>query len=63
MADIVNLRRARKAKTRQLAEGVAEANRLKFGQSKAEKSQRRADEKQASQKLDHHLLDPKDRSR
>lgn len=63
MADIVNLRRARKAKTRQTAEAAAEANRLKFGQSKAEKSARRADEQQAATRLDRHLLDPKDDSR
>lgn len=63
MADIVNLRRARKATTRQTAEAAAEANRHKFGQSKAEKSLRRADEQQAAKKLDRHLLDPKDNNR
>lgn len=37
MADIVNLREARKRKARAERERTAEANRLKFGRSKAEK--------------------------
>jgi len=37
MADIVNLRQARKRKARLERERTAEANRLKFGRSKADK--------------------------
>ncbi len=37
MADIVNLRRVRKEKTREGQAKTAEANRVKFGRTKAEK--------------------------
>ena len=37
MADIVNLRHARKARIRKEAEILAEANRLKHGRTKADK--------------------------
>lgn len=37
MAEIVNLNRARKARDRAAARQTAEANRAKFGRSKAEK--------------------------
>lgn len=37
MADIINLRQARKAKVRRDAESAAAANRAKFGRTKAEK--------------------------
>jgi Domain of unknown function (DUF4169) len=37
MADIVNLNRARKAKAKIAAGKTAEANRVKFGRSKAER--------------------------
>ncbi|MHA6768728.1 DUF4169 family protein [Sphingobium ummariense] len=39
MADIINLRMARKAKARADAERQAAANRAKFGRSKAERQQ------------------------
>ncbi len=38
MAEIINLRRARKAKARADAETQAAANRVAFGRTKAEKS-------------------------
>lgn len=38
MAELVNLRRARKARDRAEAEKTAEANRRKFGRSKAERT-------------------------
>ena len=38
MAEIVNLRRARKDKARQQRESEADANRRRFGRSKAEKA-------------------------
>src|SRR5438445_467214 len=37
MGEIVNFRRARKKAARQLAEGMASANRLRHGRSKAER--------------------------
>lgn len=37
MAEIINLRRARKARDRVAAAKVAEANRAKFGRTKAER--------------------------
>lgn len=37
MAEIVNLRRARKARDRAVAARVAEANRAKFGRTRAER--------------------------
>jgi hypothetical protein len=47
MAEIVNLNRFRKAQKRATDERQAEANRTKFGRSKAEKlNDRRAAEKQ-----------------
>lgn len=63
MADIINLRRARKAKDRQAAEAKADANRAKFGQTKAEKNARRAEDQRAAQVLAQHHLDPKDRTK
>jgi hypothetical protein len=38
MAEIVNLRRARKEKARQQRESEADANRRRFGRTKAEKA-------------------------
>jgi hypothetical protein len=63
MADIINLRRARKAKTRADAAVQADANRLKHGQTKAEKTVRRAAEKRAAKTLDAHRLEDKDGGR
>lgn len=37
MGEVVNFRRARKARDRAAAERVAEANRAKFGRTKAER--------------------------
>lgn len=59
MADIINLRRARKAKVRANATAEADANRAKHGQTKAEKTARRADEQRAAKTLDAHKLDDK----
>lgn len=50
MADIVNLRTFRKQKVRSHKEVEAEANRLKFGRTKAEK-QNEALEKARAEKL------------
>ena len=52
MADIINLRQARKAKARTDKERVAAANRAKFGQTKAEREVRRAEEARVERLLD-----------
>jgi hypothetical protein len=56
MADIINLRSARKAQTRAERESQATANRLKYGLSKAEKDRRRAEEKRAIRVHEAHKL-------
>ena len=38
MADVINLKRARKDKARQQREREAEANRVRFGRTKAQKA-------------------------
>jgi len=48
MAEIVNLNKQRKAKARAEDESRAQANRIKFGRTKAEKeNDRRAEERSA----------------
>ena len=47
MADIINLRLARKARARTDAEKQAEQNRARFGQTKAEKTVRKLEEARA----------------
>jgi hypothetical protein len=51
-ADIVNLRQARKQKARSDKDKTAEANRLLFGRSKAEKTLTRALNDKAEKLLD-----------
>lgn len=58
MADIINLRRARKTKAREDKEAVAAENRLKFGQSKSERKLQDALEQKAVRLLDGHKRDP-----
>jgi hypothetical protein len=57
MSDIVNLKRARKAKARVAAETEAAANRFKYGQSKTEKSLMKKNKEAAARKLDGHKRD------
>ena len=52
MAEIINLRTARKARARQNAEREAASNRAKFGQTKAEKQRQRADAERSGRLLD-----------
>jgi len=52
LAEIVNLNRARKAKAREVARVEADANRLAFGRSKAEKAATKLDADRAKHKLD-----------
>jgi len=52
MAEIVNLRMARKAKTRLEASGTAAANRSRFGRTKVEKAAEEAEQARAAKLLD-----------
>ncbi|MBL0374417.1 DUF4169 family protein [Rhizobium sp. KVB221] len=59
--DIVNLRQFRKQKARVEKEKVADANRLQFGRTKAEKTLTRTLNDKAERALDQGKLDgPKD---
>lgn len=52
MADIINLNRARKAKAKREAGDRADANRAKFGRTKAEKARDAADQARRDALLD-----------
>ena len=52
MADIVNLNRWRKAKAKEEKTRQAEANRVAFGRTKAEKEQARKQAEQQARDLD-----------
>ena len=54
MAEVINLRSARKNKARAEAEKQAEENRAKFGRSKSEKQLTSATKAQAKKTLDGH---------
>lgn len=58
MAEIVNLRRVRKAKARRDRESEADANRRRFGRTKAEKTADKDTEIRARRSLDGKQLDP-----
>jgi Domain of unknown function (DUF4169) len=58
MAVIINLKSARKAKSSAQRERDAEANRLKFGRTKTEKKQSRANQELTTKKLDGHRRAP-----
>jgi hypothetical protein len=53
-AEIVNLRKARKARDRVAKEKQAEENRAKFGRSKAERERAETDNANAVRRLDAH---------
>jgi len=53
-ADIVNLRRARKAKARVEREREAETNRVRFGRTRAEKEGLAAERDKAARALESH---------
>lgn len=57
MADIINLRTARKARARAAAAATADANRAAFGRSKEEKRQARDEQTRAAKLLDGAKLD------
>jgi hypothetical protein len=56
-ADIVNLRRARKAKARSEKQHEAETNRALFGRTKTEKAKEAAERERAVRSLDSHRRD------
>jgi uncharacterized protein DUF4169 len=57
MADVVNLRRARKAQQRAEAEREAQANRVAFGRTKTEKKLTQAEKDAARRKHEGHKRD------
>jgi hypothetical protein len=60
MAEIVNLRAARKRKAREDAARTAETNRALFGRSKPEKQRERAERDRARAFVDGHRRDKPD---
>lgn len=60
MAEIINLRKARKAKARTEAEKQAEQNRARFGQTKAEKVVRKLEDARAAKAHDAGKLEKSD---
>jgi hypothetical protein len=57
MADVVNLRLARKQAKRRQAEQEAAQHRLEHGRSKADKALQRAQTEKAERELDRHRRD------
>jgi hypothetical protein len=57
MAEIINLRTARKQKARTEKEAAAEANRLKFGRTKAEKLKEAGERARSEKHIDGHKRD------
>jgi hypothetical protein len=57
MGDVVNLRRARKEHDRRAREAEAEANRIAFGRTKAERKLSEAEAKLTRERLDGHRLE------
>ena len=55
--EIVNLRQARKRNKRAEKERLADENRVKYGQSKAERMKKEADAERTTRVLDGHLRD------
>ncbi|MGB7287045.1 MAG: DUF4169 family protein [Salaquimonas sp.] len=58
MAEIINLKIARKHRARLQKETTAEENRQRFGQTKTAKKAQKAEDKLQSTKLDGHRLKP-----
>jgi hypothetical protein len=53
-ADVINLRRSRKARDRQAKSAEADANRIRFGRTKAEKERLAAEKKRAADLIERH---------
>jgi hypothetical protein len=62
MGEIVNLRRARKARARILATSEAAANRTKFGQSAAERSAAQTSRALESRRFEAHKREDRESS-
>ena len=62
MAEIINLRKARKAKARAEKETEAAENRAKFGRPNEERSQSEASKDLLDRKLDAHRRDDDDQA-
>ena len=60
MAEIINLRNARKQKARASKDAQAEQNRISFGRSKAEKQLTAAERALAEKRIDGHRRTDKD---
>ena len=58
MAEIINLRQARKQKARAEKEARADQNRVAFGRTKAEKNLTKAEQDLAKSRLEAHKRDP-----
>ena len=58
MAEIVNLRQAKKAAARKADRAQADANAAKFGRTKAERALEQARTDKAARDLDGHQRDP-----
>ncbi|MXO71469.1 DUF4169 family protein [Alteraurantiacibacter buctensis] len=58
MAEVVNLRLARKAKARAEKASQAAANRAAFGESKAAKAARKAEAERTGRQIDGHKREP-----
>ena len=58
MAEIINLRQARKQKARAEKEARADENRVAFGRTKAEKNLTKAQRDLARSRLEAHRRDP-----
>jgi uncharacterized protein DUF4169 len=57
MAEIVNLKRARKDKAREQREHEAQANRVRFGRTKAQKAAEKRDKEREGRAVDDKKLD------
>ena len=56
--DVINLRLARKARARDLAQATAAANRAKFGEARPARTARAAEAERATRTLDGARRDP-----
>ncbi|WP_413208066.1 DUF4169 family protein [Rhodospirillum sp. A1_3_36] len=57
VAELINLRQARKARDRKAKEASAETNRIKYGRKKAERKREDAERANARRLLDGHVLE------
>ena len=60
MAEVINLRQARKAKARADAQQAAASNRAKHGQTKAGRTQVKAEAERLARTIDGAKLEPSD---